>query len=185
MTELRKIYINGVDYESGQSGVDSSTETLQVIDYPHHEIHSGSHYFICGFQDFSNGEVVDFTVVTPNTTKWLHMLFQIEGSGAVSIEIYEDATVDVAGTVTTPNNNNRNSANTSDAVIRTGDTFTDIGTLKFGNQSGANKAAGIIGRENEIILKQNSTYIFRITNQTAITNVIYFCGEWYEHINKN
>jgi len=163
---------------------DPATHALETIDYNHHEIHDGSHYFVCGYQSFANAEVVDFTVVTPNTTKWLHMLFEIMGEGAVSIEIWEDAVVNVAGTPTVPNNNNRNSANTSDAVVRVGDTFTSEGTMIFSNISGANKQSGIIGRANEIMLKQNSAYIFRITNETALANVISYCGEWYEHTNK-
>lgn len=37
--------------------------------------------------------------------------------------------------------------------------------------------------ENEVILKQNTTYLFRFTS-TANSNAITFCGEWYEHVSK-
>ena len=185
MSNIRKKEIIGVDYISGNSGVDASTETLQTITYEHHEIHSGSHFYYCDFQDFSNGQVVDFTFVTPNTTKWAHMDFYIGSTDAASIEIYEGATVDTTGTAITAINNNRNSTNTSDMTIRTGDTFTAVGTKIYGASSGDKGAAGIIEREREIVLKQNTTYIFRITNQTNLTNTITYCGEWYEHTDKN
>ena len=49
--------------------VDGSTETIQVIDYEHHEIHGGSHYFLSGVNDLSINEVYDvqFTASTTQT----------------------------------------------------------------------------------------------------------------------
>ncbi len=47
--------IVGVAKEYGKDGVDFSTNTLQSIDYPHHEIHGGSHYFIEGCATINNG----------------------------------------------------------------------------------------------------------------------------------
>jgi hypothetical protein len=167
------------------ASVDDSTETLQTIEYEHHEIHSGSHYYICGYDSFTNGQVVDFTVVVPNVTKWPHMTFSLEGSGALSIEIHEGATVDTTGTAVTAYNNNRNSDNTSNLTIRTGDAFTSEGTLIYSQYKGANKQAGFIERDRELVLKQNTTYIFRITNETALANIITWCAEWYEHTDKN
>ena len=166
------------------AGIDRTTYALESISYEHHEIHDGSHYFICGHQAFSNGEIIDFTVVTPNSTKLAHMIFSVSGSGAVSLEIHESATVDEAGSAVTAYNNNRNSSNTSSLTIRTGDSFTDEGTMIFRNQVGALKESGLINRERELILKSDTTYIFRITNETTQSNDISYCGEWYEHTDK-
>lgn len=182
---FRRTIISGLNYIAGESGIDSATESLQIVDYEHHEIHSGSHYFIAGSQAFSNGQVVDFTVITPNTTKWLHMTFNIEGTSGVSIEVKEAATVNVAGTPVTVINNDRNSTNTTGATIRTGDTFTSEGTSLFKQQTGANQKAGSLERNREIILKQNTTYIFRLKNETAVANQITYAANWYEHTNKN
>ena len=156
------------------------TGAKKVIDIEHHEIHEGHHYFLDGSKSFTNAEVFDFTVVTPNSSKWLHMVFQIEGTGGVILEIKEGAATDVAGTVVTPINNDRNSSNTSDSVVRTGDTFTSEGTTLYTQQTGANQKAGAISRNREIILKQNTTYIFRLTNATALANQITYAAEWYE-----
>ena len=171
--------------ETDDIRIDAATNTLQTIGYEHHEIHSGSHFYICGHQAMSNGEVVDFTVVTPNTTEWAHMTFSIEGTGAISLEIHEGATVDVAGTAVSVFNNNRNSANTTSLTVREGDTFTGEGTLIYAQQVGANKVAGSVQRDREIVLDQNNTYIFRITNETALANELNYCAEWYEHTDKH
>jgi hypothetical protein len=184
-SEIKVSEIQGIEYVAGKSGIDSSTETLQTIEYEHHEIHSGSHFFICGTQALSNSEVVNFTFITPNTTKWTHMTFVIEGTGAISLEIFEGATVNVAGTAVTARNSDRNSETTTVNTIRTGDTYTGTGTSIYSKQTGALKSIGIISRNNEIILKQNTTYIFRITNETAVANQLTYCADWYEHQSKN
>lgn len=171
--------------ETDEVRIDASTNSLQIVEYEHHEIHSGSHYFICGTQALSNGEVVDFTVVTPDTTEYAHMTFQIEGTGAISVAIHEGAVVNVAGSAVTAYNNNRNSANTTNLTIRTGDTFTGTGTVIYAVQTGANKIAGNVERSREIVLDRNNTYIFRITNQTALANQLSYCAEWYEHTDKH
>ena len=150
----------------------------------HHEIHEGEHFYICGHQTFGNGAVVDFTVITPAGTKWIHMTFEISGTGATSVEVHEAATVDAAGSAVVVQNNNRNSLNTSVTTVRTGDTFTGEGTMIFTAQAGANKETGFITREKELILKAGTTYIFRITNETAQDNEVTYCGEWYEHTNE-
>ena len=166
------------------SSLDAATYALNVIEYEHHEIHAGSHYNVCGYTTLGNEAVLNFTVVTPNTTKWTHMSFDITGTGALSVQTFEGATVDTPGSAVTAYNNDRNSSNTSGLTIRTGDTFTDDGTQIWGAYGGALKTAGFIGRDREIILKQNTTYIFRITNALAQDNVVSYCGEWYEHTNK-
>lgn len=177
--------ITGLKYSSGSEGIDPATESLQMVSYEHHEIHEGSHFFICDTQALANGEVVDFTLTTPNTAKWTHMNFRIEGTGAISLEIFEGATVDAAGAAVIVYNNDRNSVNASSDTVRSGDTFTAEGTVIYHVQSGANKVVGILARDRELILKQNTVYIFRITNETAVANQLSYCAEWYEHTSKN
>ena len=165
--------------------IDASTNSLQTVDYEHHEIHSGNHYNICSYETFTNKEVVDFTIITPDTTEWTHMTFNISGTGALSLEIHEDVTVSATGTAAIVFNNNRNSANTTNLTIRTGDTFSDDGDTIYLDYSGANKVIGILERSREIILKQGTAYLFRISNQLTTDNIISYCAEWYEHTNKN
>ena len=85
------IHVKTSAYDSiGNSvAIDSATNATITIEYEHHEIHSGSHYFLCDTQTFANAEVVDFTNVTPNTTEWLHLTFLFQGTGGLSFEILE------------------------------------------------------------------------------------------------
>jgi len=165
--------------------MDSSTNSLQTVTYEHHEIHSGSHYYMANHDDFGNGASSDFAIITPDTTKWIHMTFAIEGSYAVHLDIYEDSDFDGDGVAVDSFNNNRNSGNTTGMTITSDPTVNSVGDMIFAQQKGANKQAGSLERAQEIILKQNTKYIFRITNESTSTNTISWLAEWYEHTNRN
>lgn len=169
--------------------IDSVTDSLQVVNYEHHEIHSGSHYYICGYDpDMDSTEDVEFQLTTPNSSKWIHMVFEIASTGATVFSIYEDATVTADGTPITAYNNNRNSSNTSDiTLLQTDGTVTAAGTLIFNQAWGVGgnanqRRGGATERDKEIILKQNTTYRFLIESNSD-NNVVSYCAEWYEHTN--
>ncbi len=177
--------ITGIDYVTGKSGIDASTETLQGIDYEHHEIHAGSHYFIADYAlNQASGAVINLTVQTPDTAAWAHMIFEIGSSAGARIEIYEGTTGISAGAVLTPRNNHRNSTNTSGLTILQNPTIVSDGTRIAGFLAGGSKQPGIAERSRELVLKQNTTYLFRITS-LAVSNDIAWAAEWYEHTNKN
>jgi len=117
------------------------------------------------------------------------MTFSFESTQEVLMEIYEDADVDSDGSAVTAYNNNRNSSNTTDIVLlQTDGTVNTAGTKILAQRSGVsgneNKSQQGAGkRDNELILKQNSTYRFIFTSGGASNNFSY-CGEWYEHISK-
>lgn len=167
------------------SKFDTTTHAVNTVQYEHHEIHSGSHFFVADYDTIANAGTVDFTVTTPNTTEWAHMTFSIQGSGALSLNIYKDSDYAADGTAVTPINNNQNSSNTSGMTVQIDPTVTTPGTKIYGQYSGANRVAGIINREREIMLEQNTKYLFRITNETAQDNVIAWDADWYEHTNKS
>ena len=106
---------------------DASTEAINIIDYNHHEIHSGSHYFVRGYTDMSDGDSIAFSLTTPNTTKWTHIIFNISHSGLLTVKMFETATVSSGDTIT-PYNNDRNSANTSVNVVISNPTVAVEGT---------------------------------------------------------
>ena len=62
-------HLRGSDGAPVWPRVDAATSTMQTIDYEHHEIHSGSHYFVRGVQDLAVSNVLDFTWQMPNTTE--------------------------------------------------------------------------------------------------------------------
>ena len=177
--------ITGIDYVAGKSGIDRSTETLQTIEYEHHEIHAGSHYFICDYDAaIQINETIEFVVTTPNTASWAHMTLDFASTLGAKLDIYEGSSAVVGGTSVTAINNNRNSTNTSVLTILKDPSSITDGTRIAGYLSGANRVSGATNRDREIVLKQNTIYLFRFTS-LANSNAISFCGEWYENEDKS
>lgn len=174
--------------------MDDSTETLQIINYEHHEVHSGFHYFISNVVTLAVSNVLDLQFTTPNTTKWSHMTFQLDCESETEWYIYEGATINTVGTTVTPINNNRNSTNTSDNIIAqitnssvtNANADTDVSgalQLAHGKVGAGNKSLGSEKRADEVILKQDTVYCIRAVAVAA--GYIDFKLSWYEHINAN
>jgi hypothetical protein len=170
-------------------GIDSTTRVLSVIDYPHHEAHAGSFYR--GGMNFTlaNGEVATLGIVTPNTTKWAHMVWSLSATADGTFTVLEDVTSFSGGAAFTPLNHNRNSLNASGLTCTRGMTGADLitptgGSVILNAVLGTGKGS-VIDRSvgQEFILKQNSKYLFRYTNGTS-ANIIQLVMEWYEHTNK-
>lgn len=174
--------------------LDSSTNSLMTVAYEHHEVHSGSHFFVVNYQDLSINNVLDFTWLMPNTTKWTHLTWSLVTEAETLWQVYEGAvaTNPLANAVT-PRNNNRNSATTSGTTMKfelqtnlaaaNADTDVSGATLLEQGISGAGRASGNAMRTNEIILKQNTLYCLRATATAA--GYINFDMQWYEHTNKH
>ena len=166
------------------SFLDKTTKSNSFVSYEHHEIHDGSHFNYCDYAlNQASGAVIEFILVTPDTTKWTHFTFEVYASEGATIELYEGASTISGGTTITPRNNNRNSTNTS-TITLTKDpaSIGDDGTKAAGFVAGGGRTAGVVGRDKENILKQNETYLVRITS-LAVSNDISWCAEWYEHTN--
>ncbi len=103
------VLISGVKKESGKDGIDSSTNTLQTIGYEHHEIHSGSHYYIEGHATLGIAGTLYAKIVTPGGSKWSHFTWQISSNGILESSLYECPTGGMAnGNRTVIHANNRN-----------------------------------------------------------------------------
>ena len=154
----------------GRLTVDADTRALTVIDYEHHEIHSGSHYFINGYQDLSINNVLQFTWQMPDTTKWIHWTWRISTESETLWQVYEGASITTPlANAVTPLNSNRNSTNTSGTTMRfelhanlanaNSDVDVSGATLLGTGISGSGKDAGQDARIHEMILKQNGLYV--------------------------
>jgi hypothetical protein len=169
-------------------GIDEITRALTFIDYAHHEVHGGSAFWAYKTVALGNAEVATIGLVTPNTTKWAHLLLKVDLSAVATFDILEDVTSFAGGAAFTALNFNRNSANTSGLTVTTGHTGSDLITPTGGAEIW-NEALGTRGaqtsRQNasELILKQNSKYLFRVTNGATANNVSILLT-WYEHTNK-
>jgi len=170
--------------------IDASTNSLQIVDYAHHEIHGGSHYYVKSYDELGSTDTVEFVITIPNTTTWAHLLFSLESTGETQIDIYEGASGVSGGTTVTPINNNRNSVSTSVlTIVKDPTSITSDGTLISASLVGiastpSKTLGGEVGREDEIILKQNETYLIRVTSNSNDNNVDYKAN-WYEHADKH
>lgn len=183
--------------------LDSSTEAATTISYPHHEIHSGSSFFV-NYSVASLGamttpdDAITLTFTTPNTTKWGHFTFSASGPASALVRFIEGSTgggADPTGTLTILNSN-RNSTKTSaminveatpaagsvsyDATVLTGG--TDLWTQYLEGSGGPQAAGAGTGTRNEIILKQNTIYQLSILSTTTTPASLYM--SWYEHTDK-
>jgi hypothetical protein len=192
-TTQGSLLITLTDVNGRQVSIDSATNTLQVIDYDHHEIHSGSAYFVSDVADLAINNVYDVQFQTPDTTKWIHFTFLLDAENETEWYVYEDVTFTVTGTTITPFNNNRNSANTSGTIIyqqsntslanANADTnITGSTTLLHGIIGSGRNSHGADERGDEVILKQNTKYCFRAI--ATVAGYIDFDMDWYEHTNK-
>jgi len=172
---------------------DATTGAMNVVDYAHHEIHQGSHFFVRDIADQAITTVFDLQLTTPDSLKFVHMLWNIIAEDEVDLFIYEDVTIVNAGTVVPIFNSNRNSTKVSTLTIKSqinasvGDANVDTATASPAIQlehtkAGANRTATSANRDHEIILKRNTDYCFRAVFTKAA--YIAFDLNWYEHTNK-
>jgi len=170
---------------------DEATHATIIVDYPHHELHGGSAYFLIYSALADDTDVIEIRFQTPNTTKWAHMLIDVECALAATVEMWEGTTkTHEAGNVLTALNRNRNSTNTSGLTIchTPGGAQAGAGTITeyvgAATVSGRVAAGGHSGGRNELILDQNNDYLIRVTSR-ADANALTIVLDWYEHTNKS
>jgi hypothetical protein len=160
---------------------DRLTKALITIDYAHHEIHEGSHYYYTDCVELASAAVQDYMFTT--TSKYNHLSFSFEGSAITAVDVYEGS--DKTGTtLQTIFNNSRNSTKTTVNTIHKGTSGgTTDGTKIWCHKSGSatNQATSGVSssQDSEIILKLNTKYIFRITSGTN-ANLTNIKLGWYE-----
>jgi hypothetical protein len=167
--------------------LDAATHTIQVIDYEHHEIHAGSHFFYTDKNTLADTGTVVYLITTPDTTKWAHIIMSITGSAITTVDIYEGA-IRTGTTLQTTFNSDRNSLTAATTTIHkavSGGT-TDgslIWTRMSGSATQQSRSGLEVGRGAEKILKRNTQYLIRITSGTA-SNLTNIQLDWYEHVNR-
>ena len=169
--------------------VDSTTGAIETIDYSHHEIHSGSHYFAVYSALKDNAGTIEVRIATPNTTKWAHMRIVVDSGLAATAQLWMNTTkTHVADNAITPMNRNHNSDNTSGLTIchTPGGAEAAAAALTqyigAATVSGKAAAGGNATNEAEFILKQNTAYLIRGTSR-ADGNSLSIILDWYEHTN--
>ena len=171
--------------------LDSTTWAQTIIDYEHHEEHSGSAYFAVYSATAGNTDAIEVRIQTPNTEKWAHMQFTLDAGLAATAQLWVDTTkTDVVGNRITPMNRNMNSSNTSGLTIchtPAGSQAGNAGLLQYIGAATANGrfiTGGGTGSRGEFILEQNTAYLLKMTSR-ANGNALSILMDWYEHTNKS
>ena len=175
---------------------DTTTNAATTIDYAHHEIHGGSFYTYHDVITLNDTIAQDYWFVTPNTTKWAHIGHMVESNAPITLDLYEATThttdsASAAPVVQTCYNRNRNVLTANTTVIKKNTALgKSIGgsdgtrIIWYAGGVSTNKVTNgtTAGTANEKVLKQNTSYIFRITSG-ADSNKIALSFDWYEHTN--
>ena len=174
-----------VDSDGNIILIDENTRVLATIEYEHHQIHAGNTFTILEVTDLGNMAVRDILVVTPDTTRWAHLVWEIEHELETSIQFYKDTTYTDNGTPISSFNRDGNSTNIATTLVYHTPTIANVGTLVGIIQQGDGKKAGGSDRiANEFILKQNTAYLIRISNLNVNNNLIFTRLNWYEQTNE-
>jgi hypothetical protein len=191
---------------SGGPHEDGSTNATIQLDQMHHEIHSGDAYVVSGTTILGSGATEAFAFAVPTTTKRPHMSISLTSTGILNFYLMEGSLPrDAVSTLTaggTPYNHDRGSANTSGCTVgwirqssppssgavvgsHTYGGGVTIYDIRFGTNGQAQTTiGGQANRENELILKSGTTYVFWFTSGAASNNISYNLN-WYEHTPNN
>lgn len=167
-----------------ENNIDPATSTRKVIDFSHSEIHEGESFTASYKADIGNGANLDLLIVTPNTAKWAHFTYELDVEAETDVMIYEAPTA-TAGTEVAIYNRDRNSEVTPTVTVTHTPTGITAGsTIIRAYHLGTGKSFGGGSRDvHEFILKQNTKYLFRMTNATTSNNYMAVKLDWYEHTN--
>jgi hypothetical protein len=147
-----------------------------VIDYVHHQIHDGEHFFVIGNFSTDTAEINRCVRVPSNSQP--HVIWGITSSQDTTAEIYEAASFTYFGDALLPINSDRNSAQVALISPYHNSIVASTGTLIWSQQFGEKKTGGQLVFDDEIILKENTDYLFRTTS----TGSYWISGRlrWYE-----
>lgn len=164
--------------------LDEVSGASTVIDYSHHEIHEGDHYFVEDFETLGSGAAVEFGVIA-GATKQAHMLFDLQATGQTEFTSYKVGSFDSDGTEVISVCSNTTCASNGETKVYRNPTVADYGTIMnsraFGLALTPSKIeGGAVRGEAEIVLGTTGTFIYRIKSQSA-GNIVSYHGNWYEH----
>lgn len=161
---------------------------LVAISPEHHEIHCGDSYECSYIEDLGNGATRDILIVVPDeegegqTQKLYHLLGMVSVEAETTIRFYEGPTFSAAGTAIDVFNRNRNSSNADLLAVTYGPTITGTGTQLQVDKLGSGKSiGGTASRQEEWLLKNNTAYLLRVTNDTTSNNFIDVKLNYYVH----
>jgi len=175
---------------AGHAILDPSTEGQVVVDHHSYGIHEGEHFYMEGFTTLGSAGTLYVKLVVPDLPKRPHFHWTIQSSGILESNFYEDVAGGMAGGVpVTPLNNNRNDTGSSILTLTKGvsvgsDLGTTISSMKVGGTGFKTVTGGGDTRSEEIILKQDTTYLREFISSSD-DNIVSFRAMWFEHTDRN
>jgi len=171
-----------------------SKGVLIPIPPEHHEIHCGDSYEMSYITDLGNGGVLDILIVVPNeelsetnpgdsqSTKQYHLKGIVSTEAEATIEFFEDTEVSANGTAIDVYCRNRNYSSGDEIDIYHTPTVTTTGTRLVIAKSGSGRSVGgTLGRSDEFILKDNTNYLLRISNNVTTNEWVSVSLDYYVH----
>jgi len=159
--------------------VDRLTHAAMQIDEEHGNIHDGIHFFVSGYVDTSE---TDLLIEVPADGPEVHLMWRFSAESETSVSFYRGTDADKDGTELTIVNNNFTVDRGSQLTVRRDPTINSVGSLQFQDKIGAtNQSTASIRAEQELVLRAGEKYLFRITPTTE-TQWISWRFTWYEYV---
>ena len=167
------------------SNIDKTSNSLLTQSFSLNSLWAWNHYISRLTSAMAASSTEDLLIVTPNTTKWAHMIIVWESQDwAVSVTLYEDTVTSSDWTRDNERNRNRNYPDNNTTLVYTSPTVTSVWNIISQWYFWSWKPAWWWVRDSEeMILKQNTKYLVRVTNETTSVNHVNVFLDWYEHIN--
>jgi len=183
---------SGTD-EQDEIRIDASTNSIQTIEYEHHEIHGGSTYSMFRSDTLATNDVVQLYWSTPASDQEQHVVFEWYGAGAVSVSLLENISYSSGGTAFTGvNHNRRGTPGTSNCTLKVGSngalsdsiSYTGGTTIMTVNSGAGRQVPGGGSHAEEFIFERELDYLLELT---AVGNniICQLSATWYEHTPKH
>lgn len=167
------------------SQVEPTTDSLKTISYSQAKLHLGDHFYFRDHYTVIKGGALRVLVVTPDTDHLAHMTIGLNATNsAIVAELFENPITSNDGALAVPRNRNRNYTDNNTTLLYDAPTVTNPGSLVVSGYAGAGRNVGGGVRDTEeIILKRNTKYLIRVTEQDVVATPVNINLDWYEHTN--
>ena len=186
--------------------IDASTNSIQTIEYEHHEIHSGSSFTVAIHDDsVASGQGLSIAFKTPTSAKLIHLIVEVMSSGEAVTTLLEDASSTADGdgeTAVVPINRQRDSGGATTVLEdTTTGAFETVGvntypeavawadhptgtTIDVISSGSGNKGGGAARGTSEFVLARTTVYSVNMQSKAA-ANAMILKLDWYEHEDKH
>ena len=169
--------------------LDPTSNSLQVIDFVHHEVHEGDTYQ-ASFKTPDGAPLADnatLEVLIQAGNQPMHTVYAAAAGGDAEIALFEGTTFSAAGTAMPARNMSRLSTNTALATITHTPTTTLDGAqlqnafLPGGAGGPPSTPGGAARQDTEWVLAPDTNYLLRLTNRSGGAQPASLVVQWYEH----